>query len=68
MARGRGEKVAQVENGADQEQGGKAVQGQGGVEEKEDPGQGGGAMEVVIYRQKQPRNSHKRALGGRPIK
>jgi hypothetical protein len=23
---------------------------------------------VVIYRQKQPRNSHKRALGGRPIK
>ncbi len=24
--------------------------------------------EVVIYSQKQPRNSHKRALGGRPIK
>ncbi len=23
---------------------------------------------VVIYSQKQPRNSHKRALGGRPIK
>jgi hypothetical protein len=23
---------------------------------------------VVIYRQKQPRNSHKRALGRRPIK
>ncbi len=27
-----------------------------------------GTRWVVIYRQKQPRNSHKRALGGRPIK
>ncbi len=32
------------------------------------PIEDGGQTKVVIYRQKQPRKSHKRALGGQPIK